>query len=635
MTTRFTGVNKTAGVSPSSWSAGWNKTSGASTAVLGAGPYFTTNTVLGNNSASGTSGHFTAGIRLVSGPLKAQTIAGTIKGQFRCSQVTSTDNFTLAVGIKVIQSDGTDRGILLAVTASDDTTSSPPELATTTPTNRRLLDAAESASISLSSLAVSDNDRIVVEVGIRQASTSTATFTLVGTVSTTGAALAENDTSTSGEPWIEFSQTIKMMNWEHVYTISNPVDSSSATNTADPTAITPPDGFTGTNDLVCMVGHQRASAAVLAVSATGGQTWTTHNAVNNTNITGRLFSAVFNGTWSANPSVDFDATTCNTAVLMCFRPADGRTVVSINQALSEQDHAAAATITVTGQTTTGSNPTITLAGWFTADDNTWGTLSGTGWISASEYGGISPGDQHRNTSGQDHSCTFAYKPQNSAGATGNVSKNEATLGNDAATTFIITFAAETAAIVLDAEAGSYLLTGTVATLEFDRQIVADVGSYSLSGQAAILQKDLPLIAGVDSYLLTGQISVLELDRQLITDAGSYLLTGTDATLNKGLTLVLDAGSYLLTGTAAGLELDRQLVAELGTYLLTGNPASLEYVRQIITEAGGYLLIGADADLTVSGAPPPVTIVIKNFAFGIGPMGKTRTHPHPEFGRVKQ
>jgi hypothetical protein len=73
--------------------------------------------------------------------------------------------------------------------------------------------------------------------------------------------------------------------------------------------------------------------------------------------------------------------------------------------------------------------------WTSTDDNTWSAPTGTGvWTT--------PGsDQYRNTSGSDQSQTHAYKVMTIAGATGIVSKNQATLGGDAGARLIIAFRA--------------------------------------------------------------------------------------------------------------------------------------------------------------------------------------------------
>lgn len=347
-------------------------------------------------------------------------------------ETTATDNLTTAVAIKVIKADGTDRGVLLAVSASDDTAATPPEWSSTTLTNRRFQDSSENASITLSSLAVSDGDYLVVELGARQASTSTATNWGARIGDGAASDLAEDDTTTAANnPWIEFSGNLLFAPF-YFGSASTPADGAAATGTADPTAVTPPAGMLA-GDLVCMIGQQRATGATLAVSATGGQTWTSEAAIGVTNQTARLFWCIFNGTWSTDPSVDFTATTCNSVQMHVFRPPATNYTWSVNQALVELDDSTDP-FTITGQTTTGTDPTVTLGGWFSADDNTWGTLSGTGW----EVTGTA---QYRNTSGTDQSASYAHKIQTAAGATGNVSKSQLTLGADASSTFIITFQA--------------------------------------------------------------------------------------------------------------------------------------------------------------------------------------------------
>lgn len=435
-----TSTGDTGPLVPDSWSAGWNKTTGALARAANSfksAPVATAQTV--SLAASGTSGHYTALSRFVlTRALAAQTISGNIKGQLYAQESAAGDNCTLAVAIKVVQADGADRGVLLAVTASDDTSATPPELETASATNRRMLDASESASIALSSLAVSGGDYLVIEAGVRQASTSTGLQSMASRAEiSTGTDAPEDDTTTLGrQHWIEFDSDLTFLDANDIqYYGSNatPTDSASAANTADPTSVTPPSGMQS-GDLVLMIGQLRTATAVMTVSATGGQTWTTETAVSTTNQTARLFWCTFNGTWSADPSVDFPSATCNSVVMHVFRPRGGSaTTWAVNQAQVELDIAAAATQTITGQTTTGNNPTLTFAGWFTADDNTWGDVS-QGWE-------VTGNAQYRNTSSTDQSATFAHKVKTSPGATGDVAKTQKTLGNDAATSLIITFAA--------------------------------------------------------------------------------------------------------------------------------------------------------------------------------------------------
>jgi hypothetical protein len=143
------------------------------------------------------------------------------------------------------------------------------------------------------------------------------------------------------------------------------------------------------------------------------------------------YYATFNGTWAANPRFDFSAGTNTTAVMLVFRPTTSTNVWETEQ-IATTNAAAAATITVTG-ITPANGDNVTIASWMTADDNTWGTLTGTNWVKTSLSA------QYRNLAGNDASATFAYQLQTTAAATNNVSQTQLTLGNDATTWRRITF----------------------------------------------------------------------------------------------------------------------------------------------------------------------------------------------------
>lgn len=188
-------------------------------------------------------------------------------------------------------------------------------------------------------------------------------------------------------------------------------------------------------DLVIMVGQRRASNITLTISETGGQVWNALPILTGTNnISPRIFWCRFNGTWSADPSVAMTAASTNTVVMHVFRPPGRNYSWAIDVDQQTTAHAAAATITRTGVTTIRPN-TVTIAAWFTADDNSWGNLndiSGTGWVVTGE-------PQYRNRQGQDQSATFAHLIRTTAGNTGNVSKQQTQFGNDATRTAIVSF----------------------------------------------------------------------------------------------------------------------------------------------------------------------------------------------------
>ncbi len=190
-------------------------------------------------------------------------------------------------------------------------------------------------------------------------------------------------------------------------------------------------------DLVFLCGQYRgATGDGFEVSNSGGQIWSSGTAaVVTTNVSAKPFWCRYNGSWPSNPSLVIPSgTNALTVVMLVFRPSSGSKFWVPDVWVRVGTFTAGTTPftkTITGITTVRAS-TVSIAGWFTADDNTWGSLSGTGWQT--------PFTQKRNLTGQDQSCAFAYKIQTSAGATGDVSQNQLTLGGDAGNTMIMSFA---------------------------------------------------------------------------------------------------------------------------------------------------------------------------------------------------
>lgn len=209
---------------------------------------------------------------------------------------------------------------------------------------------------------------------------------------------------------------------------SVPTDNGS--NATTTITITPPASML-LGDLVVVYLQQRGTAT-FSVGIDGGQTWTPIGRnVGTANVAMDTYWARFDGTWDANPRFDFSAGTNTSAVMLVFRP-DLTTDIWVTEQIQTVNAAAAATTTVTGVTPDNPN-NVTIASWMTADDNTWGTLSGTNWTK----GTLSA--QYRNLAGNDQSATFAYQLQSTAANTNNVSQTQLTLGNDATTWRRITF----------------------------------------------------------------------------------------------------------------------------------------------------------------------------------------------------
>lgn len=147
-----------------------------------------------------------------------------------------------------------------------------------------------------------------------------------------------------------------------------------------------------------------------------------------------------------------------------------------------------------------------------------------------------------------------------------------------------------------ADAGSYALSGTAASVLHKYIVSASAGAYTLTGTAATLRRNLPLVAGAGSYTLTGSTASLLHKYVLTAGVGSYALTGTAAALKHRFAVAAGAGSYTLTGTAAGLRKTWLLGAGAGAYALTGSAATLRRNLPLIAGAGSYTLTGTAATL---------------------------------------
>ncbi len=155
---------------------------------------------------SGTAGDQALDRQYLYGPLKAQTISGTIKGQIGAKEVASTDNVDqMILSVRVVSGDGsTFRGTLLALgnygTSTEFSTSA-------LLPNKKIADGD-----SLSSVDAQDGDYIVIEIGYGNTTTGTTpeVFATWGWNGTIGGDLPEDEVTSAvnGTAWIEFSQTL-------------------------------------------------------------------------------------------------------------------------------------------------------------------------------------------------------------------------------------------------------------------------------------------------------------------------------------------------------------------------------------------------------------------------------------------
>lgn len=139
----------------------------------------------------------------VSDALSAQEISGTVKGQFLClSEDEALQLFSQCV-LRIVSGDGlTVRGTLLSA-------HNEPESSTWSflGIRNRAIPLAATSPAALTPVTAQGGDRLVIELGFRQAVAITGADGHIR-FRDDGADLPENETASSGDPWMEFSANI-------------------------------------------------------------------------------------------------------------------------------------------------------------------------------------------------------------------------------------------------------------------------------------------------------------------------------------------------------------------------------------------------------------------------------------------
>jgi len=191
----------------------------------------------------------------------------------------------------------------------------------------------------------------------------------------------------------------------------NPADNGALANSSATVSVTPNSMVAG--DLVWMIAAARSGAVTFTISSSGGQTWNSNTQSGASIPLRRTFWAIYNGTWSSNPSVAVSATE-GSAVSLCIvgiRPTAGK-VWAADVAQVESGVTTASPQTITGQAATASG--VTIASFVSdSDARTWSNLT-AGWSTFGDGNLI-------NTTGTGLSLALVYKLNAAAGATGNVS----------------------------------------------------------------------------------------------------------------------------------------------------------------------------------------------------------------------
>lgn len=314
---------------------------------------------------------------------------------------------------------------------------------------------------------------------------------------------------------------------------SNPA-SSPGTGATSPVAVTPPASMAA-GDLVILWGFTKTITA-WTVSQAGGQTWNTidANQIASTNRGLGIFWCIFNGTWSADPSLDTSVSQNITANMIVLRPSAGETV-ALSVDGGGQNGSAPTTpfdVTMTGITTLEADEAV-LAIVASADDNIWAVQTG-GWTNRLAV---------QNTSGTDAGTDTATMFKATAGATGDVVFRQTTNGGDVWIGRVFSF--KTTAAGGDETAvlspGALSLAGQ--TLANRLGAILTVGGLSLSGQALAAVTRSVLAPG--GLSLAGQSPLVAI-RATLTPA-SLTLQGQTVGTAVSVTSVLLPGGVTLQG----------------------------------------------------------------------------------------
>jgi hypothetical protein len=205
---------------------------------------------------------------------------------------------------------------------------------------------------------------------------------------------------------------------------------------------------------------------------------------------------------------------------------------------------------------------------------------------------------------------------------------------------------------LDAQPGSFAVTGVDAGLEaalvWDKVVSPNYafttpqifyGSrifYGVESAAAAYEID----AQPGSFAVTGSAAGLVAARVVAATAGSYALTGSDAGLVYGVIYLLDAqpASFTVNGVAAGLVAARVLSATPATFAVTGSQAGLVADRVLSGDPGSYTVTGSQAGLVASRvlSGDPGSYVVTGALAGLippgGEAGVTHSRTLTGFGR---
>lgn len=346
-----------------------------------------------------------------------------------------------------------------------------------------------------------------------------------------------------------------------------------------------------TGDLIIVIAQYRGNATIQLGAESAGQTW---NSLTQFNDTGnlcavRIFWCRWNtATYNGNDP-NFDVVSGSSSIAFAtvghiFRPTTSTNTWAVDNAQSSASYSAPSTpftVTITGVTPSHAS-SVAVACWFSEDDNTWGSLSGTGWNVAGDA-------QYRNTTGSDMSSSYAYKIQSSAAATGNVSKNQATLGGDAGATCIVSFYEASSGYTLPITTASYTQTNVAVGLLSARKIPISVSAQTLTMNATGLLHGYKVVLTTTAYTLTNITVGLSATRRVAITSLALTSTAIATGLLVGKKLAITTSSYSLTYQNIGLSIQRRIAISTGSFSTTSINVALRATRQLSISSGSFVL----------------------------------------------
>jgi hypothetical protein len=191
-------------------------------------------------------------------------------------------------------------------------------------------------------------------------------------------------------------------------------------------------------------------------------------------------------------------------------------------------------------------------------------------------------------------------------------------------------AALLAARRLVAAAGALTSDGVPASLVTSRRLLGSTAAFTMTGSPASITAARKIAANVGSFGFVGTVSLMTVTRRLAAQSGAFMLspgtvqmvyTPTPGPGGPTYTLTATAGAFALTaggadvianrrlfaapvefgwsGTAARLLASRCLSAVVGGFSVDGGAAALRAARFVSAQTGAFVLDGVDAGLRYS------------------------------------